>query len=230
VPDLSHQTARAVPASQKRGRTKGGEALAEQDRPGAQWFVLWTHSHCEQLVNDQLAGRGFEVFLPTIKVWSRSKSARRPVTLPMFPGYAFVHSTMDKWTYVEVMKTRGLVRILGERWDRLAPVADGEIDSIQRVAKADVPVLPFPFLRQGERVRITDGALAGLEGILVHVKASKGMLVISVDLLQRSVAVEVDCTRVAPIASGALPARGHVARATVVSFVRHRRTRTPAEA
>jgi transcriptional antiterminator NusG len=173
--------------------------LAEQDRLTAQWFVLWTHSHCEQLVHDQLAARGFEVFLPTIKTWSRSKSARRAISAPMFPGYAFVHHAIDKWTYIELVKTRGLVRVLGERWDRLASVADRDIESVRRVVEADAPVMPFPFLREGERVRITDGALTGLEGILVHVKPHKGLLVVSVDLLQRSVAVEVDCTLVARV-------------------------------
>jgi transcription antitermination factor NusG len=173
-------------------------------------------------VHDQLAGRGFSVFLPTIKAWSRSKTARRAITMPMFPGYAFVNHAMDKWTYVELMKTRGLVRILGERWDRLAPVPDSDVDAIRRVAGAAAPVMPYPFLREGERVRITDGALTGLEGILVHVKPTKGLLVVSVDLLQRSVAVEVDCTRVEPVRADALRVEQY-AGARVLRFEAHAR-------
>jgi transcription antitermination factor NusG len=79
----------------------------------------------------------------------------------------------------------------------LAAVPDQEIEAIQRVARAQVPVLAHPYLREGQRVRVTGGPLAGAEGILVQSKPTKGLLVLSVGLLQRSVAVQVDCTLVA---------------------------------
>jgi transcription antitermination factor NusG len=105
---------------------------------------------------------------------------------------------MDKGSCIQILKTEGLVRILGERWDRLAVVADGEIDAIRRVLDAELPVLPHPYLHEGQRVRITGGPLIDVEGILARVKSNKGLLVVSVNLLQRSVAVEVDCTQVEP--------------------------------
>jgi transcription termination/antitermination protein NusG len=105
---------------------------------------------------------------------------------------------MDKDSCIQILKTEGLVRILGERWDRLAVVADDEIDTIQRVLGAELPVLPHPYLHEGQRVRITGGPLIDVEGILARVKPNKGLLVVSVSLLQRSVAVEVDCTQVEP--------------------------------
>jgi transcription antitermination factor NusG len=77
-------------------------------------------------------------------------------------------------------------------------VPDGEIEAIQRVHHSHLPARPHPYLQEGQRVRITSGLLAGLEGILLRINATKGLLVISVNLLQRSVAVEVDCTLVAP--------------------------------
>ena len=119
----------------------------------------------------------------------------------MFPGYLFLHHALDKNSYVEILKTRGLARILGERWDRPAIVADAEIEAIQRVQNTELPVLPHPYLHEGQRMRITEGPLVDMEGILVHCKPNKGLLVLSVDLLQRSVAVEVDCTRVAPVSA-----------------------------
>jgi len=164
----------------------------------AQWFVLWTHSHSERLVHDQLAGKGFVMFLPTIKTWSQRKGARSAIALPMFPGYVFLRHPIDKPSYVEIAKTRGLVRVLGERWDRLTPVPDDEIDAIQRVVASDVPVFPYPYLRDGQQVRLTAGPLAGLEGVLISTKPQTGLFVVSVKLLQRSVAVEVDCTQVCP--------------------------------
>lgn len=173
---------------------------------GAQWFVLWTHSHSERLVHDQLAGKGFEMFLPTIKTWSRRKGVQAPIALPMFPGYVFLRHPMDKRSYVEIAKARGLVRVLGERWDRPAPVPDDEIDAIRRVVASDVPVFPHPYLREGQQVRITAGPLAGLDGLLISTKLQKGLLVVSVDLLQRSVAVEVDCTQVRPTTFTSRPA------------------------
>jgi transcription antitermination factor NusG len=114
----------------------------------------------------------------------------------MFPGYVFVQHVMDTDSYIEIRKTTGLVRLLGEQWDRLAIVPDREIEAIQKIHQAQMPALPHPYLREGQRVRMTGGLLAGVEGILLRTKPNKGLLIVSVDLLQRSVAVEVDCTLV----------------------------------
>jgi transcription termination/antitermination protein NusG len=171
-----------------------------QESPGAgettgpRWYALYTRSHCEQLVYDQLVAKRFSLFLPKIVVWSQRAGKRHLISIPMFSGYLFLHHIMDKLSYIEVCKARGLVRILGERWDCLATVPEAEIEAIQRVLHAHVPILPYAYLREGQRVRITRGPLAGVEGILVNSKPTKGMLVLSVDLLQRSVAVEVDCS------------------------------------
>jgi transcription termination/antitermination protein NusG len=179
-------------------RATGGGELDEtpalQTRP--QWYALYTRSHCEQLVYDQLAARGFSVFLPKLDVWSRRGGVRHRILMPMFPSYLFLHHVMDKMGFIDVAKARGLVRVLGERWDRLSIVPESEIDAIQRVLRAEVPVTPHPYLREGQRVRITHGPLAGVEGILVQSKLNKGLLVLSIDLLRRSVAVEMDATAV----------------------------------
>jgi len=186
--------------------------------PDALWFAAWTRSHCEQLVHDQLIGKGFHSFLPTIRIWSRRAGVRHLVPLPMFPGYVFIRHSMDKHSYVEVLKTRGIVRVLGERWDRLAPVSDVEMDAIERIVNAELPVLAHPYLREGHRVRITDGPLAGVEGILEYIKPHKGILVVSVNLLHRSVAVEMDCTRVAPVTSPHTLPAGSSPRPTAPSY------------
>jgi len=158
-----------------------------------QWYALYTRSHCEQLVFDQLAAKGLELFLPKLEVWSRRAGRRHRILVPMFTGYLFLHHNMDKPSYIEVRKARGLVRILGERWDRLGTIPDAEIDAIQRVVTAQLPVLPYPYLRKGEPVRITQGPLTGVEGILADLNPTKGLLVLSVELLQRSLVIEVDC-------------------------------------
>ena len=164
----------------------------------APWHALWTHSHCEQLVHDQLVAKGFCPFLPKVEIWSRRRGVRRLISASMFPSYLFLRHAMDKPAYVEVSKIRGLVRVLGERWDRLSEIPDGEMDMIKKVVAARRPVLPFPYLREGQRARITNGPLAGVEGLLVEAKPDKGLLVLSVHLLQRSVAVVLDSTDVVP--------------------------------
>jgi transcription antitermination factor NusG len=182
-------------------QTQRGEALP------APWFALWVRSHFEQLVCDQLTARGFHMFLPTMRIWSRRGGRRHVVSIPMFPGYLFVRHEMDKNSHVQILGARGVVKVLGEGWDRLARIDQAEVDAIQQLHGADVPVFPHVYLREGQHVRIVEGPLAGLQGVLVQSKPSKGLLVVSVELLQRSVAVEVDCTLVEPV--GAAPqARG----------------------
>ena len=162
------------------------------------WYALWTRSHCEQLVHDQLAAKGFDMFVPMLDRWSRRGALRRVLRVPVFPGYVFLRHAMDKASYLELLQARGLVRVLGERWDRLAAIPDAEIDTVRRLVGAHVPALPYPFLHEGQRVRITRGPLADVEGILVRTKPNRGLLVVSVDLLRRSVATHVDCTWVVP--------------------------------
>jgi transcriptional antiterminator NusG len=176
------------------------EAAAESHETVAlRWHALWTRSHCERLVHDQLLARGFQLFFPEIEIWSTRGGFRRLIPAPMFPGYLFLHTAMDKTAYIDVIKARGLVRILGEQWDRLDVVPDAQIEALQRIVAVRVPVMTYPFLHEGQRVRLTRGPLADLEGVLVQIKPNKGLLVVSVDLLKRSVAVEVDCTHVHPI-------------------------------
>jgi transcription antitermination factor NusG len=161
--------------------------------------VLWTKSNCEQSVYQQLAASGFEVLLPTVDKWSRRKHARCLYRAPLFPGYLFVHHAIDKSSYIEICKARGLVRILGERWDKLATVPDREIESIRRVNMSDMPRMPHPYLKVGQTVRIVSGPLANVEGVFVKEESKRGLLVLSIELLRRSLAVEVDCTLVAAV-------------------------------
>ena len=188
---------------------EGGEALletytgritspADQTQAGQAWYALWTHSNCEVLVRDQLVARGYYAFLPTIDQWRRRRGVRKLAAAPMFPGYLFLRHAMDKSAYADVLKARGVVRILGDGWDRLAAIADDEIDAIERVSLSRRRVLPHPYLTAGRRGRITSGPLAGLEGVLVETRAHQGLLVLSVELLQRSVAVVIDATEVIP--------------------------------
>jgi len=193
--------ARFLP-EESRDKTEGGEALTVD--PGASvqnstnWYAIWTRSHSEQLVADQLIGKGLGVFLPKMSIWSRRGGVRHAIQIPMFSGYVFLHENVGKNTYIEVRKARGVVRILGERWDRLSPISHAEIEGLQQLVDARLNVVSHPYLQEGQRVQITDGPLKGVEGFLVQNKEKKGLLVLSVELLRRSVAVQIDCSYVVP--------------------------------
>ena len=107
-----------------------------------------------------------------------------------------MHHPMDKFSHVEIIKARGVVRVLGERWDRLETIDNEIMSGIQTLSGVGAAVQPHPHLRSGERVRVTGGPFQGLQGIFVRERSTKGLFVLSIDLLQRSVAVEVDCSLV----------------------------------
>lgn len=166
------------------------------------WYAIWTRSHYEHVVLEQLSAKGFAAFLPEMGVWSKRTGQLHVVRVPMFPGYLFVRDPMDKHSYIEMLKVRGIVRILEDGWKRLTPIPDEQVEALERVHQASVPVLPHVALHEGDRVRVHDGPLAGLEGFFIQDKPTRGRLVVSVDLLGRGVAVEVDCTSVTPCRPG----------------------------
>jgi transcriptional antiterminator NusG len=174
------------------GQTEGGGALSLLPPRELRWYALWTHSHCEQLVKAQLHGRGFEVFLPTIGVWSWRAGVKHRIRRPLFPGYLFVRDELSGARYVELLKARGLVGVLGGQDGGPGEIPESEIDAIRALVNSELPAAPYPYLQTGQRVRITEGPLAGVEGMLVNRRAGKSLLVLSVNLFRRSVAVEVD--------------------------------------
>ena len=164
----------------------------------AAWYAIWTRSHCERIVAQQLLAKGFQPFLPEMAIRARKPDAAPIVQRPMFPGYLFLKHSMEKQSYIEILKARGVVRILEGGWNRLTPIADDEMTAIERVIESGAPVLSQPYFQNGDRVRVTAGPLSGVEGLFVRDKKNRGRLVVSVKLLQTSVAVEVDCDFVEP--------------------------------
>jgi transcription antitermination factor NusG len=170
--------------------------LADTSNPCEGWYVLWTRSNHEKNVAGQLAAKGYEVFLPMISEWSGRRRGHAVCQAPMFRSYLFLRHRVDKKAYLDICNTKGLVSILGERWDKLATIPDHEIQSIKLVMNSHLPTMPYPWLSTGSEVRITRGSLANAQGILVDSEIPNGLFVISVKLLQRSVAVKVDCADV----------------------------------
>lgn len=155
------------------------------------WFAVWTRSQCEPKVEDGLRRRAYEVFLPRVRVPSRRRDRRVVLEQPLFPGYVFLRFVPSRTGYIEVASTEGVVRVLGERWDALHPIADEQVEAVRRIVTRGERVRALPWIRVGDRVRIIDGPLAALEGFVQAWRAGRATFVVSVDLLQRSVGVEV---------------------------------------
>jgi transcription antitermination factor NusG len=166
------------------------------------WFALQVRVRHESSVADYLGGLGYEWFLPLYKNRKRWSDRIKEAKSPLFPGYLFCR--FNQHDRLPVLKTPGVVQIVG--FNRIpAAVDDTEISALQALMATGVANQPCPFLEIGDRVRIESGPLRGLEGILMDFKGHH-RLVLSVTLLQRSVAVEIDSALVASVGS-AQPSR-----------------------
>jgi len=141
-----------------------------------------------------LSGKGYETFLPEYRLKKRWSGKIREVNAPLFPGYIFCQ--FDPQKRLPILVTPGVVAVVG-RGRIPVPIEDSEIASIQAVISSGFSAEPWPYLEIGQRVRIEDQALNGLEGILINFKGRK-RIVVSVSLLRRSVALEIDRSRVSP--------------------------------
>ena len=169
-----------------------GEALVENLDPGTGWYALYTRHQHEKRVDQALRGKGIESFLPLYTAAHQWKDRVTRVSLPLFPCYVFLRGPLAQW--LPVLTTPGVHTVVGFGGEP-ASISCAEIDALRRVVDSSVKVQPHPFLRCGDRIRVTAGPLRGLEGLLVR-KKNWCKLLLSIEMLQRSVAVEVDATMV----------------------------------
>lgn len=162
------------------------------------WYVLQCWVRKESGIAAQLQSQGFECFLPTYKSLRAWSDRKKEVEQPLFPGYIFCR--FDYFHRRPIVVTPGVLQIVG-CGRTPTPVEDSEVESIQVAMAAGTPTQPWPYLEVGERVRIHSGKLSGLEGILINFKGNH-RVVLSVTLLQRSVALEVDLAWVASLERG----------------------------
>jgi transcription antitermination factor NusG len=162
------------------------------------WWALYTRHQHEKVVAQILLTKGFEVFLPLYESIRRWKDRNKLLSLPLFPCYVFVRGGMSRRSLV--VTTPGVHMIL-YNGERIAVIPNEEIESIRRAVDGPFRVEPHPFLKCGERVRVTRGSLEGVEGVLVR-KKSLYRLVLSVEMLAQSVAVEIDASDVEPAFPG----------------------------
>lgn len=171
---------------------------------GASWYAIHVRSNFEKRVAADLSARGLVSYLPAVAEVHTWSDRRKVVETPLFPGYVFSRFEDTPSRRVSVLRTPGAVRILGFG-DALEPVPDAELEAVRRLIQANVPLLAHPLLKEGAWVRIRRGPLRDVEGLLVRIK-SQTRLVLSVELLARSVSTEIDAGDVEVVRSPWRPA------------------------
>ena len=167
---------------------------------GAQlrWYAIYTKSRHEKRIKEHLNQRSIESFLPLYEAVHRWKDRRVTVSLPVFPGYLFVRIALSEHR-LPVIAVPGVVSLVGTL-SRPTPIADQEIEALQICSVRGYKMVPHPYLAPGGRVRVRKGPLADLEGVFLRHRG-KTRLILSVKLIARSVAVEVDAADVTPVSA-----------------------------
>ena len=161
------------------------------------WFALQIRSRWEGTTAGLLRGKGLETLMPTYTSKRKWSDRFKVVESPLFPGYVFCR--FDVHNRLPVLITPGVISVVGRGKTPVA-VDDAEIRSIQAAIGSGIHMEPWPYVEIGERVRVKDDVLDGMEGILTSFKGSH-RVVISVTLLRRSVALEIDRSRIIPLGS-----------------------------
>jgi len=164
-------------------------------REESRWYAAYTAPRHEKRVAQQMLGYRIDCFLPLYKSIRRWKDRRKQLELALFPGYVFVR--IELGDRLRVLGLPGVVQIVSFN-GKPAPLPDAEIEALRSGLIKNAWIEPHPYLKIGRRVRLHSGPMAGVEGILVRRK-DKFRVVLSIDLIMRSVAVEVDEADIEPV-------------------------------
>ncbi len=154
------------------------------------WYVLHTRSRFENVVSEGLSKKAFDAFLPKVQVRSRRRDRRMLIRVPLFPGYVFVKTDLNPYRHLEILKTVGAVRLIGNRQGPIA-VPEDTVMSIRIMVSGDQPVITGNRFRKGDRVIVVRGPFEGVTGTFVRYRG-RGRVVVNVEALGQWAAVEVD--------------------------------------
>ena len=163
----------------------------------ARWFAVQTRGKHEKKVAGKLMEKGVETYLPLLREIHKWSDRKKMVEVPLFPCYTFVQIAPLSAARLQVLQTDGVVRIVG-MGSELAPVDPKQIEDVRLLLSQNVSLTLHPFLKIGQRVRVRGGSLEGLEGILVS-RQNASTLVVSVDTIQRSIAISADGYDIQPV-------------------------------
>jgi len=162
--------------------------VSEQE-DGPRWYALHTRAKHEKAIGAQLLSKGIDTFVPSVREIHRWSDRSKTVDVPLFSCYVFVHDILSK-AHLPVLRTPGVLRWVGANGEP-AVIPDSQIEAVRSLVGKDVPLWPHSFLKVGQRVRIRGGSLDGVEGTLIDRRGER-KLVISIDLIQQSLAMTID--------------------------------------
>lgn len=163
--------------------------------PGKEWYAVYTVVRHEKRVLSALSDSGVQAYLPLTRELSRWKDRKKVIERPLFPGYLFACMGLeDRW---DVLSIRGVVSIVGANGCPI-PVPHEEIEAIRRLIESGYRFDPFPYLKEGREVIVINGPLQGVRGKILR-RLGDTRLVLSIDIIRRSVAVEIDIRDVDPV-------------------------------
>lgn len=169
----------------------------QQTQATLNWYAIRTRSRHEKVVEKQLNGQGIEVFCPTISQIHNWSDRRKLVESPLFPGYAFVRIVHSPEERVRVLRTHGVVDMVGHQGHAIS-IPREQIEAVRAVVAGNVQFTKHAFLKVGQRVRVRGGSLDGVEGILIAQNGARN-LVISVEPIERSISIRIEGYQVEPV-------------------------------
>lgn len=161
------------------------------------WYAIQTLPRHEKKIAVELHQKGIKSFLPLVTEKHQWSDRRVSVNTPLFPGYVFVRITQDQSSRVAVLRTVGVRNFVGMR-GMGDPIPDNQIDGVRAIVSKGVPFCSSNFINVGQRVRVRGGSLEGVEGIVTSVNGDKS-LVISIDLIQKSLAIRITGFVIEPV-------------------------------
>lgn len=167
------------------------------DVEGLAWYALYTRHQHEKAIAHVLSSKGFEVFLPLYSATHRWKDRNKQLLLPLFPCYVFLRGGLER--RLDMLATPGIHMLVASA-GHPSVIPEEEIRAVRQLVERSARVEPHPFLRCGDWVRVKHGPLTGVEGILVR-KKNLFRLVISVEMLGKSAAAEIDASLVERVAT-----------------------------
>lgn len=156
------------------------------------WYALHCKSRHERQVEARLRAQGLTAYLAEHETLAQWGARRRKVKKNILPGYVLVRAQMDARTHLQVLQTASVVKIVGKPWPRLSWIPDEQIESLRVMLGAQLPVEETVYWEIGDRVEVLAGPLAGLRGYVATNDQRRKRVIVSIDLLRRSVAVEVE--------------------------------------
>jgi transcription antitermination factor NusG len=159
------------------------------------WYAVYTKSRHEKRVHQHLVPKLEEVFLPLVRVWSRRRDRRAKYDKPLLPGYLFIREMLSPAKRLMVLETFGVVRILSSKGGEQAlpePIPDDQIESLKILVESRQEIRPCDYLSVGEEVEVVGGPFMGATGKLLRINPRQNRLVVSIDLINQAVAVDID--------------------------------------